>query len=632
MHILTLENISKSYGIKTLFTEATIGIAAGDKIGLIGINGTGKSSLLKIIAGIEPPDTGSIVKGNGVAIHYLPQQPVFQPGHTLLDAVLDGDLPVMRTLCRYEQAVRELNEDKDCREKQQAVLALSEEMDRQNGWELEQQARMILTRLGFQDLTVQADCLSGGQQKRLGLARALITPCDLLILDEPTNHLDEITIEWLEQYLKGRKGSLIVSTHDRYFLDSVTTSILELDMGRVYRYEGNYAVYLEKKEERLEQEASSEAKRQNRLRQEKAWIQRGAQARSTKQKARIERYEKLLAMEKGKRNGPMEVLDLSSRLGRTILTLEDVGYGYEGAAPLFQHLTYDVVRHDRIGIAGRNGVGKTTLLRLLAGELEPTEGRLVRGSTVRIAYFKQGIPEMDGSQRVIEYIREKGRYITNQFGQTVSASQLLEQFLFPGPMQWTPIEKLSGGEKRRLYLLRLLMEAPNVFLMDEPTNDLDIPTLNVLEQYLDNFQGVVIVVSHDRYFLDRVVDKLLVIEEGAVTRYHGDYSDYMEKRRHEPGKSEAKPLPPEPSGEKIEAEKPRARKLTLKEQEELARIDEELPHCERMLKGLEMAIAGAGSDFSKIEGLLEEQQELKNKVEAMTERWCELQEIADAAK
>lgn len=626
MHMLTLENISKSYGVKSLFSGVTLGIEKGDKIGLIGVNGAGKSSLLKIIAGWDSPDTGSVVKGNGITVHYVPQQPVFDERHSVLEAVLDGELPVMQVLKRYEEAVHQLELDKDCVAKQEAVMRLSEEMDRCHGWELEQQAKMIISRLGFDDSSVLVNTLSGGQAKRLGLARALLVPCDVLILDEPTNHLDEWTIEWLEQFLKGRKGALIVSTHDRYFLDAVTNVIVELDRGKVYRYEGNYGVYLEKKEERLEQEESSEAKRQNRLRQEKAWISRGAQARSTKQKARIERYERLVAMEKTKRPGTMEVLDVSSRLGRSILSLQEMSFGYEGKPVLFQPFSYEVVRHDRIGIVGKNGVGKTSFLRLLAGEILPSKGEVIKGSTVKLAYFHQGIPPMDERQRVIEFIREKGRYITNQYGQTISASQLLEQFLFPSEMQWIPIGKLSGGERRRLYLLRLLMDAPNVFLMDEPTNDLDIPTLTVLEQYLDQFQGVVIVVSHDRYFLDRVVDKLFVIEESKIERYYGDYSDYMEERRKKEGAAavrvEKKVVEPE-------RQSPKVRKLTLKEQEELAYITKELPNYERMVKGLALAIAGAGSDFAKIEGLLEEQKKVQEKVDEMTERWLVLQEIAE---
>ena len=625
MNILTVEGVAKSYGTRVLFDDVTFSIDGGQKLGLIGLNGAGKTTLLKIIAGLAEADTGEIWRNPKARIHYLPQEPQFQPGRSVLESVLDGDLPVMDVLRRYEAAVEEDDDE--------AVLKLTGEMDEKQAWELEQHAKVVLQKLGISDLSQSVDTLSGGQRKRLGLARALILPCDLLIMDEPTNHLDDRTICWLEDYLHDSKSALLLSTHDRYFLDCVAGSMLELDRGKVYTYSGNYAAYLEQRQARLEREEAEAAKRRNLIRRETAWIRRGAQARSTKQKARRDRYEALCAMENGKPIDNVEIFDTSVRLGKTIIDMDDVAFSYPGKAPLFSHVTYHVVKHDRIGIIGENGVGKSTLLRVIAGQLPPVSGTITIGQTVRFGFFTQQLPEFDESQRVIDYVQEHGHYVVNQFGEHISASRLLEQFLFTEDMQYTYIYKLSGGERRRLYLLRLLMDQPNVLLLDEPTNDLDIPTLTVLEQYLDTYQGVVLVVSHDRYFLDRVADKLFVLKDGTWSRYYGDYSEYLEEmlRQKEPkkdalsrdsGDSRGKEAPPEPA--------PVRKGLTSRQEQELEQITQDLPRYEGLLKGLNAAIAAAGSDYETVESLLKEQEETKAKVDELTERWCELEELKES--
>lgn len=625
MNILTVEGVAKSYGTSVLFDDVTFAVDGGQKLGLIGLNGAGKTTLLKIIAGMAEADKGEIWRNPKARIHYLPQEPQFDPGRSVLESVLDGDLPVMDVLRRYEAAV-EAGDD-------EAVLKLTGEMDEKQAWELEQHAKVVLQKLGIADLSQSVDTLSGGQRKRLGLARALILPCDLLIMDEPTNHLDDRTICWLEEYLHDSKSALILSTHDRYFLDRVAGDMLELDRGKVYTYSGNYAAYLEQRQARLEREEAEAAKRRNLIRRETAWIRRGAQARSTKQKARRDRYEALCAMENGKPVDNVEIFDTSVRLGKTIIDMDDVAFAYPGKAPLFSHVTYHVVKHDRIGIIGENGVGKSTLLRVIAGQLPPVSGTVTIGQTVRFGFFTQQLPEFDESQRVIDYVQEHGHYVVNQFGDHISASRLLEQFLFTKDMQYTYIYKLSGGERRRLYLLRLLMDQPNVLLLDEPTNDLDIPTLTVLEQYLDTYQGVVLVVSHDRYFLDRVADKLFVLKDGTWSRYYGDYSEYLgemlrqkEPKKEMPSRDKEEEKSKEPSQEPATARKG----LSSRQEKELEQITQDLPRYEGLLKGLNAAIAAAGSDYETVESLLKEQEETKAKVDELTERWCELEDLKES--
>lgn len=617
MHIIRLEEVKKAYGTRVLFEDLSLAVDSGQKTGLIGLNGAGKTTLLRLAAGQEDCDGGTVWRNPKGRIHFLPQEPQFDPEKTVLESVLDGDLPVMRLLRRYEGALAAGDDA--------AVAGLTAAMDAAAAWDLEHEAAIILQKLSVTELTAPVGALSGGQRKRLGLARALIMPCDLLILDEPTNHLDELTIIWLEEYLRNSKSAILVSTHDRYFLDHIVTSIVELDDRRLYSYEGNYGDYLLLRQQRLEEAAASAAKLRNVIRRETAWIRRGAQARSTKQKARRDRYEALCAGETAKADETVGFFDTSRRLGKTIIDMDGVAFAYTGQEELFRNLTYRVVKHDRLGIVGPNSVGKSTLLKVLAGELQPTRGTLRTGSTVSCGFFRQHVPPLDEELRVIDYVRETRRFLTNQFGQTISAGRLLEQFLFTDEMQYTPIRKLSGGERRRLYLLRLLMDQPNVLLLDEPTNDLDIPTLTVLERYLDTFQGVVIVVSHDRYFLDRVVDKLFVLEGREWRRYDGDYSDYLEKAALPPPEGAVKKEKTAPQKEKADKKE---RGLTTREEKEMATLSAELERYEALAKGLAAAIAAAGSDYAAVAPYLAEQEETAAKIDAMTERWLELADKA----
>ena len=490
MNLLTIEHLTKSYTERLLFDDTSFSINEGDKIGLIGINGTGKSTLLKIAAGLEEPDLGTVVRGRNLYIRYLPQNPVFEPQLTVLECVI------------------------------------KENEGHEHVWDLEGQAKNMLTRLGVPEYDAVISTLSGGQKKRVALASVLLSAADLLVLDEPTNHLDSSMADWLEDYLKKFRGALLMITHDRYFLDSVSNRIVELDKGKLYSYQAGYGGYLELKEERMAMEQASERKRRSILRTELEWIRRGARARSTKQKGRIQRFEELSARKGPEEDGDVEMNSLTSRLGRTTVEVSHLNKSY-GDKVLLRDFTYIFLKNDRIGIIGPNGSGKSTLMKMIAGLVQPDSGETVIGQTVRMGYFSQDNEEMDDSLKVIDYIKNVAEYVKTPDGM-VSASQMLEQFLFPSSMQYTLIGKLSGGEKRRLCLLHILMGAPNVLLLDEPTNDLDIRTLTILEDYLDHFQGIVIAVSHDRYFLDRVVRRIFAFEgDGAVKQYEGGYTDYQ---------------------------------------------------------------------------------------------------------
>lgn len=478
--IVTIENFTKSYGEKTLFRDVNLSMESGDRVGIVGVNGTGKSTFLKAVAGLVPVDSGTMITMRGLRIGYLAQDKVFDPDHTVLMEVFCGQSPLMQALRGYEVAMAGAAADPGNESIRQRIMECTARIDELGGWQLESTAKAVLNRLGIRDYQALAGTLSGGQQKRLALAAALIQPCDLLLLDEPTNHLDSETISWLEEYLRGRKGALLMVTHDRYFLDHTADKILELDKGRAYTYTGNYSDFLEQKSARLEREERSEQKRQNFLRNELKWLRRGAQARSTKQKARIARYEEIREQRPDLGQEKVEIGLAGSRLGRTVIELDHVGYSVDGRT-IIRDFSYTLLRHDRIGILGRNGTGKTTLLNILSGRLSPSVGTVKIGQTVRIGYFTQRPVEMDERLRAIEYIQEAARSITLADGTRISASQLMERFLFPGSLQWTPIARLSGGEKRRLFLLRILMEAPNVLLLDEPTNDLDLETMAVLE-------------------------------------------------------------------------------------------------------------------------------------------------------
>ena len=628
MNILSAEGISKSYSEKALFSEVSLGIDDSDKIGLIGINGTGKSTFLKVIAGIEKPDSGRIIIGNSVRVGYLSQNPSFKEDDTVIKQVFNGNWPVMKLLREYEELLNLINKKQadDLQEKQ--MISLMQKMDELDAWSVESQAKMILTKLGISDFDATVSKLSGGQRKRIAMASALINPAELLILDEPTNHIDNDSVDWLEKYLNSRKGALLMVTHDRYFLERVTNRIIELDNGKLYSYQANYSKFLEMKAEREELEQASERKRQNLMRNELAWIRRGAQARSTKQKARIERFEKLKEIDAPAEKESIEMMVGASRLGRKIIELEGISKSY-GGKRIINDFSYILLKDDRIGIIGSNGIGKSTLLNIIARKLEPDSGSVEIGQTVRIGFFTQENIDMNEELRVIEYIREQAEYIETQDG-TASASQMLEKFLFPPNMHWTPISKLSGGEKRRLYLLRILMGAPNILLLDEPTNDLDIVTLAILEEYLDYFPGAVIAVSHDRYFLDRVTQRIFSFEgNGKVIQYAGNYSDYRQSIDNKP-QIEALPQKNIVEQKQIDGrKKDRPLKFTFKEQKEFEQIDNVIADLEDKINITKKEIDNSSSDFEKLQQLLEQQQKLEGQLDEAMERWTYLNELAE---
>ncbi len=631
MNIMTVEHITKSYGEKILFEDASFGMEDQDKIGIVGVNGTGKSTFLRVIAGLEQPDEGSVSIGNQVRVRFLAQNPDFEPANTVLQQVFEGNDPKLKAVRDYTETMELLELNPSDAGLQEKLLKLNQQMESLQAWQMESEAKTILSKLGIENFEATMGSLSGGQRKRVALAQALIEPCELLILDEPTNHIDNESVIWLEQYLQKRRGALLMITHDRYFLDRVANVMLELDHGRLFRYEANYSRFLELKAEREEREEASEQKRQNLLRNELAWIRRGAKARSTKQKARIDRFEALKDQQGPSRSGNVDMSAASTRLGRKIVELDHLGKK-AGDKVLIADLNYVSVPGDRVGIAGPNGSGKSTLLNMIAGRLEPDQGEVVTGTTVKIGYFTQEHQDMDGSMRVIEYIKEEAEVIRSDDGSSITASQMLERFLFAPAMQWTPISRLSGGEKRRLYLLRVLMSAPNVLLLDEPTNDLDIQTLAVLEDYLDDFPGVVFVVSHDRYFLDRTVDKIMAFEGDGRIRVHvGNYSEYSEwmEKNGEPEverpagkvKLAAQPAPEAAPKEKL--------KFSYKEQREYEQIDEMIEACENKLAGIQQKMEEAFSDSALLQELMQKQQETEQELEHLMERWTYLNELAE---
>jgi ATP-binding cassette subfamily F protein uup len=629
LSILQAEQLFKTYGEKTLFDEISFTIGEKQRIGLIGPNGTGKSSLLKAIAGIEPAEKGTISHANQFHIEYVAQEPVLNEELSVLEQIYYGDSLIMRTMRDYEQALIDLESDPADEKKLQRLMDRQQKMDETEAWEANTVAKTVLTKLGLRDFSRQVKHLSGGQKKRVAIAKALIQPADLLILDEPTNHLDNETVEWLETFLAGYKGSLLMVTHDRYFLNRVTNHIFEMDGGKLYVYEGNYETYLEKKAEREELALQSEDKRQNTLRRELAWLRRGAKARTTKQKARIQRVEKLQDETGPGVKGSVEFAIGSQRLGKKVIEVEGLSKSLDGKQ-LVSDLDYLIVPGERLGIIGPNGSGKTTLLNMLAGRAQPDAGLIDIGETVKIGYYTQDHEELDGNLRVVDYVKETAQVISTVDGQTITAEQMLERFLFPRYMQYTYIRKLSGGEKRRLYLLKVLMEEPNVLFLDEPTNDLDIQTLGILEEYLENFPGVVLTVSHDRYFLDRVVDHLLAFEGGGkVVRFQGSYSDYMDEKK-ERNEHAAVEMKKEAAAEKssdgdgVQPRKEKRKKLSYKEQQEWDTIEDRIMKLEEKKEQLEADIAAAGSDFGKISELFAEQKKIEVELETTMERWEEL--------
>lgn len=632
MNLITLENISKSYSEKKLLEDISLGINDKEKIGLIGVNGTGKSTLLKIIAGAEIPDDGTITKANKVRIEYLPQNPYYDENATVLEQVFKGTCEEMKIIGDYQDVLDKINKSYD-EKLNDRLLKLQEKMDALNLWDLESSAKTVLTKLGIKDFNQKVKELSGGQRKRVSLASALITPCELLILDEPTNHLDNDTIDWLETYLNSFKGSILMITHDRYFLDRVTNRILELDKGILYSYEGNYSVFLEKKMNRLQLAESMEAKRQNLLRKELAWVRRGAKARTTKQKARLQRFDELSNKNDYTPEDKLEISVGSSRLGKKIIEIENLSKSFDGRT-FIDNLDYTLARTDRIGIVGRNGLGKSTLIRLLNGELKPDSGTISIGETVKIGCFNQDTSKMHPEMRAIDYIKEESDYITTADGHKITASQMCEKFLFNGTLQYTHIKNLSGGEKRRLQLLRVLMMAPNVLLLDEPTNDLDIDTLSRLEDYLDDFNGVLICVSHDRYFLDRVCNKIFAYEgRGKINIYTGNYSDYLDYREQE--NIEFEELEDKVKEEKPKApkkEKPKAKnkpKFSYNEQREFDTIDEDIEKLEDKIASLEEDTSKYATDFTKLQEIMDEKTKLENELQVKYDRWEYLNNLAE---
>lgn len=601
MNILNAEKISKTYGEKVLFDKVVLGVNKGDKIGVIGVNGTGKSTFLKIIAGIEEPDAGEIVSGRGVAVSYLAQAPQFNPGDTIVGYVIK---------------------------------------DKNNASEAE--AKTILTKLGITDFDAAINTLSGGQRKRIALARTLVSPAEVLILDEPTNHLDSDMVIWLEEYIKKFKGELIMVTHDRYFLDNVTNRIVELDSGKLYGYDTNYSGFLELKTQREEMERATEAKRANILRRELEWIRRGCQARSTKQQARIDRYEDMKEASRQARasfeNKALEMNSVSTRLGKKTIELSDICKSF-GEKKVIDDFTYIFLRDDRIGIIGKNGCGKSTLMKIITGNLKPDSGSVEIGDTVRIGYFMQENEPLDEKMTVLEFVRSIGEYVTTATGKA-TASQMCEKFLFGPKSQWTPISKLSGGEKRRLYLLSVLMSAPNVLILDEPTNDLDIETLEILEDYLDGFAGIVIVVSHDRYFLDRTVDRIFSFEGGGrLKQYEGGFSDYYEKKQAENGIASdgaSQSVKEAVSGDTTSAkpkkyykERENKLKFTYAEQKEYDTIDDDIASLESKIEELDGEIAGAATQYSRLNELMQEKADVEAQLEHMMDRWVYLNDLAE---
>lgn len=596
MNILNVEKVSKTYGEKELFNNISLGINSGDKIGLIGVNGTGKSTLLKIIAGVEEPDEGQVVKGKGIELAYLAQTPLYYENENVLEYVMRG-------------------KHADSQPK----------------------AKEILNKLGITNHGAMMNILSGGQKKRAALARTLVEPARLLILDEPTNHLDNDMVLWLEQFIKNFKGELIMVTHDRYFLDNVTNRIVELDKASLYSYDTNYSGFLELKTQREEMERATEAKRQNILRKELAWIRRGCQARSTKQQARIDRFEDMKEASKQARarfdKQLMDMNSVSSRLGRKTVELHNICKSF-GERTIIDDFTYIFLRDDRIGIVGDNGCGKSTLMKIIAGQLEPDSGSVEVGETVRIGYFMQENEPLDDSLTVLEFVRSIGEYVTTADGKA-TASQMCEKFLFTPKQQWTPISKLSGGEKRRLYLLSVLMSAPNVLILDEPTNDLDIETLEILEEYLDGFAGIVITVSHDRYFLDRVVDRIFAFEAGGhLTQYEGGYTDYRDKcvssyNVESNGTSDAPKSKAAGQVKKAYNSHENKIKFTYMEQKEYETIDDDIEELETKVSELDDEIAKNATSYSKLAELTKEKEDVERQLEEKMERWEYLNDLAE---
>ena len=631
MNLLSTESLSKAYGEKKLFDKVAFGIDDSDKIGLIGINGTGKTSFLKVIAGIDEADAGSFIKSSNLKIEYLAQNPDFDFEITVLEQVFEGSSPLMVLLREHENVSSSLEKNPSDTKLQLRLMELNAKMDLNEAWQIEREAKTVLMKLGIMEFDKKIGELSGGQRKRVAMAGALIRPCDLLILDEPTNHIDNETITYLEDYLSNRKGALLMVTHDRYFLDRVVNKIWELDEGKLYAYQGAYTKFLELKAQREADDKRIQEKKQSLYKSELAWMRKGVEARRTKQKARKDRF-KILETEIDKSSD--EKLDISvagKRLGKKIIEINDISKSF-GDKVVLKNFTYTVLKGDRIGIVGNNGEGKSSLLNAIAKKLDLDSGNIEIGETIKIGYYSQENIDMDTSLRVIEYIKNKAEYIETSDGTKITAAMMLEKFLFTGDMQWSFISKLSGGERRRLYLLSVLMEGPNVLLLDEPTNDLDIQTLAILEDYIDEFNGPVITVSHDRYFLDKIADKIFAFEgDGNIEISFGDYTDYSEKKKQtiEDTASETVKASLKDKDKSSEA-KPKAKtKFSYKEQQEFDTIDEKIEQTETKLAQIKIDMEKNAADFVKLAELTKEEERLNSLLEELMERWAYLNELAE---
>lgn len=600
MNLINIENITKYYTDTPLFEDASFTVDEMEKVGVIGINGTGKTTLLRMLIGVETPDQGTVTRANNIVIRYLPQTPDFQKDATVLEAVMEGNLT------------------------------------HDNEWSLESDAKAMLQKLGISEYGQKVGTMSGGQRKRIALANTLLSKADVLVLDEPTNHLDSSMADWLEEYLKNFWGSLVMVTHDRYFLDSVSNRIVEIDKGKIYSYQTNYTGFLELKAQREDMELATERKRQSILRVEIEWMKRGARARSTKQKAHIQRYENLAAQKGPQQDAQLELSSVSTRMGKTTVELRHITKGYDGKE-LIRDFSYIFLKNDRIGFIGENGCGKSTLMRVLCGMEQPDAGEVITGQTIKIGYYAQeigndesvGLAYMKPDMRVIDYIRNTAEYVQTVDG-SVSASVMLERFLFPPEKQYGLLGKLSGGERRRLNLLRVLMEAPNVLVLDEPTNDLDIQTLTILEDYLDHFDGIVVAVSHDRYFLDRVVRRIFAFQNGTIRQYEGGFTDYQARLQEEEGVKNAVQAEGK-SGVSLKTVKNRQEKLkfSYKEQREYESIEDEIAALEEKIEKLENTMAENASDFVKLNELAKDKEGAEKLLEEKMERWMYLQELAE---
>ncbi|MEZ4730557.1 MAG: ABC-F family ATP-binding cassette domain-containing protein [Caldilineaceae bacterium] len=628
MNLLTITNLSKQYSERLLFDGANLLINKGDRIGLIGVNGSGKSTLLRLAAGLETPDSGSVTTWGHVRVEYLAQEPRLDDALTVLEAIFYSDSPQMQLLRDYEEVSEALQHRPDTETLQTQLVTLSAELDRTDGWAAEANAKTILTQLGITDFAAKVGALSGGQRKRVALARALIDRADLLILDEPTNHIDAETVAWLEDYLASTPGALLMVTHDRYFLDRVVNRIVELDRRRLVSYAGNYTKYLEDRDARHERLAAAEAKRQKFIRRELEWLRRSPMARGTKQKARIQRAQELMKIAYDSGEDRVSIALAGRRLGNAVLTAKGLTKVYEGKTVLDQ-VDFMLEPGDRIGLIGPNGAGKSTLLDMLAGKVELDAGAITWGDTVQVAYYDQRSADLNDQMRLIEFIEKEAPLIRTKDGERIEAAHMLEWFLFPRSMQYGRIATLSGGERRRLYLLRTLIHQPNVLILDEPTNDLDIQTLGVLEEFLDYFQGCLIVVSHDRYFLDRTVDFLVSVEQGKLSgRYPTPYTTYLRLRAEEaqaatpiPAPAKAPPPPPKAT--------PASRKLSWKEQRELEALEQTIAELESAKEQISAAINNGGSDYQQLQALGDELTALDAKLETTLVRWYELAELAE---